>query len=69
MPHQSGVTRMWVDRRRDRATDLPGTAVTRSRDDASAVVKELVPGVVVRGAHARKESNLRSSVLETATSP
>jgi hypothetical protein len=48
---------------------LPGTAVTRSRDDASAVVKELVPGLVVRCAHARKESNLRSSVLETATSP
>jgi hypothetical protein len=47
---------------RDRRDAIPG-------DDASAVVKELVPGLVVRCAHARKESNLRSSVLETATSP
>jgi len=28
-----------------------------------------VPGLVIRCSHARKESNLRSSVLETATPP
>jgi hypothetical protein len=34
-----------------------GIAVTRSRRRCLAVVKELVPGLVVRCAHARKESN------------
>ena len=38
-------------------------------NDASAVVKEQVPGLEIRCSHARKESNLRSSVLETATPP
>jgi len=37
--------------------------------DASAVVKELVPGLAIRCSHAREESNLRSAVLETATPP
>lgn len=86
VPYQSGVTRgvgregieppvsndgwstascaPWRDRPvRDRYGD-------RSLDDASAVVKVLVSGLVARPVEqARKESNLRPSVLEAAAPP
>jgi hypothetical protein len=48
---------------------MTGPGGTGPDDDASAVVKVLMSGLDVQREHARKESNLRPAVLETAVPP
>ena len=85
VPYQSGVTRIggpggnrtpcvgdgWITAScapwRDRPIAGPGGA--GPDDDAYAVVKVLMAGLDVRREHARKESNPRPAVLETAAPP